>query len=154
MEKDNNMMLDIFVFHLTISYWLSFSINPYLHNMILPEETLRPLAACYCPSLIHTCTIHIVQVSINGEEQKYAAGYLSVSSDSIVLYRCALMEKNNTNISSIILSSFSMNTYLYNIGLSEDTIRYPSTYYIPRNKRMLLDTLVFLVTTAYCTCMY
>ena len=34
------------------------SINTYLYNMILSEETLRYPAAYHCPSpLIHTCTI-------------------------------------------------------------------------------------------------
>jgi hypothetical protein len=44
------------------SMLLSFSINIYVYNMILSEETLWYPAACYCPSLfIHTCTIWYCQ---------------------------------------------------------------------------------------------
>jgi hypothetical protein len=38
---------------------------------------------------------HIVEVCIKVEGQYYAAGYLSFSSDNIILYRYVLMEDNN-----------------------------------------------------------
>jgi hypothetical protein len=75
MEKASNMPMDILVFRLTVlktvqfdtvrrntkisrSILLSFSINTYLYNIIMTEETLRYPASYYCPSpLIHTSTI-------------------------------------------------------------------------------------------------
>jgi hypothetical protein len=67
--EDNIILLDIFEYmpvqydivrrntKISSSMLLS-SINPYLYNMILSEETLKYPAAYHCPSpLIHTCTI-------------------------------------------------------------------------------------------------
>jgi hypothetical protein len=39
--------------------------------------------------------------------------------------------RTNTNISSSILLSFSINTYLYTMLLSEETLRYPAAYCCP-----------------------
>jgi hypothetical protein len=55
--------------------------------MILSEETLRYPAAYYCPLL----------------GQYYAAGYLSVSSDNIILYRYVLMKKDNNIMLNILV---------------------------------------------------
>jgi hypothetical protein len=46
---------------------------------------------------------HIVQVCINGEGQQYTAGYLSVSSDNIIVYRYLLMEKDNNMLLDILV---------------------------------------------------
>jgi hypothetical protein len=118
-------------------------INAYLYNMILSAETLRYLVVCYCALLIHACTIwycqrntkisnilllsawcwisycffsqyHIGQVCIKGEEQYYTAGYLSVSSDNIILYRYALMEDNNMLLDILVfLLTISYCTGMY-----------------------------------------
>jgi hypothetical protein len=53
--------------------------------------------------LVFLLKIHIVQVCINGEEQYYEAGYLSVSYDNIILYRYVLMEKNNNMMLDIFV---------------------------------------------------
>ena len=75
------------------SILLSFSINTYLNNTLLSEETLRYPAAYYCPSpLIHTFTIKVITKLPNSEQ---SAGYLSVSSDNMILYRYVLVEKYN-----------------------------------------------------------
>jgi hypothetical protein len=104
----------------------SFSINTYLYNMILSEETLRYPASYYCPSpLIHTCTIWYCQ-------KKYS----NIQHHVIVLLRLYTpvqydIVRRNTKISSIILLSFFIYTYLYNMILSAETLRYPASYCCP-----------------------
>jgi hypothetical protein len=55
--------------------------------MILSEETLKYPAECDC---------------IDGEGQQYSAGYFSVSSDNIILYKYVLMEKDNNKLLDIL----------------------------------------------------
>jgi hypothetical protein len=53
--------------------------------------------------LVFLQTISYCTVCINGEGQYYAAGYLSVSSDNIILYRYILMEKDNNKLLDILV---------------------------------------------------
>jgi hypothetical protein len=99
---------------------LSISINTYRCNMILSEETLWYPAALYCPStLIHTGTIWYCQKS--QDIQQYIIVFLHWFIP--VWYD---IDRRNSKIASSMLISFSINTYLYNMILSEETLRYPA----------------------------
>jgi hypothetical protein len=104
---------------------LSFSINTYLYNMILSEETLLYPASYCCPTLIHTCTIWYFQKKHWDIKQHVIVllhWYIPVQHDIV---------RRNTKISSIILLSFYINTYLNNMIFSEETLRYPAACYCP-----------------------
>ena len=104
---------------------LSFFINAYLYNMILSEETLWNLVSCYCPPLIHTCSIKYCQKKHEDIQQHIIVLlhlYVPVQYDIV---------RGNIKISSSMLLSFSINTYLYNMILSEETLRYLAACYCP-----------------------
>jgi hypothetical protein len=105
---------------------LSFYINTYLYNMLLSEEKLRyPISYC-CPStLIHTCTIWYCQ-----KKHWYFKQYVIVLLQYYIPVQYDIVRRN-TKISSIILLSFYINTYLYNMQLSEESLRYPASYCCP-----------------------
>jgi hypothetical protein len=85
---------------------------------------------------LHTCTIWNCQKK-----------HQDIHHHIIVLLHCYIpvqyeIVRRNTRISIIILLSFSIVTYLYNMKLSEETPRYPASYYCP--------TLIHTCTTWYC----
>jgi hypothetical protein len=119
------------------SILLSFTINRYRYNMILSEETLRYPAAYYCPSpLIQTCTIWCCQ-----EKHKDIQQHVIVLNYSIPVHYDIV--RTNTKISSIIVLSFSITTYLYTMILSEETLRYLAVCYCP-------SILIHTCTIWYC----
>ena len=103
----------------------SFSIYTYVYNMILSEETLRYPALCYCPSpCIHTCTIRYCHKKHSNIQHHVIVRlhlYIPVQYDIV---------RRNTKISSS-MSFSSINTYLYNMILPEETLRYPASFSCP-----------------------
>ena len=155
---------------------LSVSIYTYLYNMILSEETLRYPASYYFPSpLIHTSTIwyctgmykwrrtitwcwifecffwqyHIVQVCIHGERQYHNAGYLSISSDNILLYRYVFWVLDHYIILSFDLYHVSIMHMHVRTLLSDDG----SVVSVTRKEQQLEQTcltICFFVVVLFC----
>jgi hypothetical protein len=164
------MLLDIIVRRntkISSSILLSFSINTYLYNMVLSEETLRYLPAYFCfYPLIHTCIINIIlyRYVLMDKNKNMLVDILVFSSNDMILYRYLLMVMDNNMMLDIFvfhltisywigmyywrtitcwLLSFSIKTYLYNMILSEQTQRYPAASYCS-------SPLIHTCTVLYC----
>ena len=86
--------------------------------------------------LVFLLTIsYFMPVCINGEGHQNDAGYLSVSSDNIILYRIILMEKDNKMLVDMLVFLL--------------TKPYGACMY-----SMVLNILVFLLTISSCPCVY
>ena len=64
-----------------------------------------------------------VQVCINREGQYYAAGYLSVYSDNIILYRYVLMEKDNNMLLDILVFLLTISFDVYHASIIHMHVR-------------------------------
>jgi hypothetical protein len=106
------------------SILLSFSIYANMYTMKLSNQTLIYPVSYYCPPYIHTCTIWFCQKKHYDIQHHVIVRlhlYIPVQYDFV---------RRNTKISSSMLFS-SINTYLYNMILSEETLGYPALCYCP-----------------------
>jgi hypothetical protein len=122
---------------------LSVSINIYLYNMILSEETSRYPEVYHCRSpLVHTGTIYTCRIWYCQKKHQDMQQYNIAILHYYIPVQYGIIRRN-TKISISMLLPFSINTYRYNMILTEVSLRYPAAYYFPFQ-------LIYISTILYC----